>query len=160
MLSEFEISRIYTEYQPKIMKYFIFKTSNRNLAEDLCSDVFMKLVSKADTFDQSKASVATWIYTIARNTLYDYFRTRHVTEEIDETVRDSSDVENEVCNDETLNELAAALEKLDERERAIILFTYYKHETLKVVAERLGISYSYAKILHKKALDRLKELMS
>lgn len=62
----------------------------------------MKLLRKAETFDETKSSVSTWIYTIARNTLYDYFRTRHVSDELDETLEDGSDVEDEVCNDETL----------------------------------------------------------
>ena len=159
MLSEFEISRIYQEYQPKIEKYMLYKTNNRTLAEDLCSDVFMKLVKKADTFDPSKAQISTWVYTIARNTLYDYFRTRHVSEEIDEQLADGSDVEESVCEDETLEELADALEKLDEKERALILFTYYKHMTMKDAAERMGISYSYAKIIHKKALEKLQKIM-
>lgn len=160
MLSEFEINRIYMEYQPKIEKYLLYKTNNRNLAEDLCSDVFLKLVNKADTFDETKASVSTWVYTIARNTLYDYFRTRHVSEELDETVSDGSDIEADVCNNETLDELADALASLDERERDMIVLQYYGHHTLKEIAERMGISYSYAKILHKKALDHLKEKMS
>ena len=115
MLSEFEINRIYMEYQPKIEKYLLYKTNNRDLAEDLCSDVFMKLLKKADTFDETKASVSTWIYTIARNTLYDYFRTRHVTEELDEEIREDSDVEESICNDETMQELADALKNLTEK---------------------------------------------
>ena len=160
MLSEFEINRIYMEYQPKIFKYLYFKTSNRDLAEDLCSDVFMKLVSKADTFDPEKAAVSTWIYTIARNTLYDYFRTRHVSEELDEQLRDDSNVEESVCSEETLNELAGALKKLDQRLRDIVVMMYYGRYTLKEIAERMGISYSYAKILHKKALEQLQGIMS
>ena len=160
MLSEFEINRIYMEYQPKIEKYLLYKTNNRNLAEDLCSDVFLKLVNKADTFDETKASISTWVYTIARNTLYDYFRTRHVGEELDETISDGSDIEADVCNNETLDELADALASLDERERDMIVLQYYGRHTLKDIAERMGISYSYAKILHKKALDHLKEKMS
>ncbi|MBO2517961.1 MAG: hypothetical protein CW338_11950 [Clostridiales bacterium] len=159
MLSEFEINRIYMEYQPKILKYLMYKTNSRDLAEDLCSDVFMKLLKKADSFDETKSSVSTWIYTIARNTLYDYFRTRHVTEELDEEIREESDVEESLCNEETMQELAGALKKLDERERDLILLQYYGGNTLKDIAERMGISYSYAKILHKKALDHLKQLM-
>lgn len=159
MLSEFEINRVYMEYQPKILKYLVYKTNNRDLAEDLCSEVFLKLVKKAETFDDTKASVSTWVYTIARNTLYDYFRTRHVSEELDEQIADGSDIEADVCSRETLDELAAALEKLDERLRDMVVLQYYGGHTLKEIAGRMDISYSYAKILHKKALDELQRLM-
>jgi len=54
--------------------------------------------------------------------------------------------------------LADALEKLDQRERDIILLHYYRGETLKEVAEKMNISYSYVKILHNNALANLKEL--
>ena len=151
---------IFQQYHDKVLRYINGKVSNSALAEDLCSDVFMKVYEKLDSFDDSKASVSTWIYTIARNTLYDYFRTRHVSEELDEEIRDESDIENSVCNEETLGELANALKMLDERCRDLILLQYYGHNTLKDIAERMNISYSYAKILHKKALDQLKNLMN
>lgn len=53
--------------------------------------------------------------------------------------------------------LATALEKLEKRERDIIVFHYYDGLTLKEVGEKLGISYAYVKILHNKALSELKE---
>ncbi|MCQ2477227.1 MAG: hypothetical protein MJ125_05255 [Clostridia bacterium] len=39
----------------------------------------MKIYEKTDSFDESKASLSTWIYTVARNTLTDYYRMRVVT---------------------------------------------------------------------------------
>ena len=44
-------------------------------AEDLVSDVFLKAYEKYPTFDADRASVSTWLYTITRNTVIDYFRT-------------------------------------------------------------------------------------
>lgn len=155
--TEAEKTRLYEQYQNKVFRYFCGKVNNSTLAEDLCSEVFLKVYEKLDTFDETKASVSTWIFTVARNTLTDYFRTRRVHEEIPETLADDSSVEEEVCREELLDTLAQALQSLDERERDIIILHYNSHITLTEIADRLGISYAYVKVLHQKALSRMKK---
>ena len=153
--TEQERSSIYEQYSGKILAYIKSRITNHHTAEDICSDVFLKVYQKLDTFDETKASLSTWIYTITRNTLTDYYRTNRISEEIPETMADGTSLEDDVCKNEMLETLADALEKLDERERSLIVFRYYSGMTLKEAAEKLGISYSYAKILHNKALKEL-----
>ncbi len=148
--------QVYEQYHEKILRYIQSKVNNPILAEDLCSDVFLKICEKYGSFDESKASLSTWVFTIARNTLTDYYRTRRVYSEIPETLSDDSDVEESICNAEMLDILADALESLPERERDIIVFRYYSGLTLKAIAEKLNISYAYVKVLHNKALAQMK----
>lgn len=150
-------AEIFQQYQNKVLRYFNSKLTDSYLAEDLCADVFLKVYEKLDTFDESKASLSTWIFTVARNTLTDYFRTRRVYEEVPEDLSAGSDIEEEVCNEEQLETLADALEALDERERDIIIFHYYSGMTLTAIAERMSISYAYVKVLHNKALSHMKK---
>ena len=75
---------VYRVYYPKVMGYMHSKISSSYEAEDLASTVFIKIFEKFETFDQSKASISTWIYTVTRNTVIDYFRVRKVHEEIGE----------------------------------------------------------------------------
>lgn len=158
-VSEAFKNEVYTSYYKKVLGYINGKVCNLSLTEDLCSEVFLKIFEKLDSFDAEKASLSTWIFTITRNRLTDYYRTRRVFEEIPETLTDDSCVEAEICNQETLDELADALEKLDSRERDIIILRYYSGCTLKEIAERLGISYAYVKILHNKALALLRGIL-
>ena len=58
-----------------------------------------------------------------------------------------------------LNSLAQALEKLEERERSIIILRFYSGRTLKTIAEDMGISYAYVKILQNNAFAKLKDLI-
>lgn len=150
-------TKLYQDFYQKVLGYINGKVNNYTLAEDLCSDVFLKVYEKIDTFDETKASLSTWIFTITRNRLTDYFRTRHVAGEIPETLAEDNSFEDDVCNGEMLETLADALEKLDTRERDIIIFHYYSGMTLKDVAEKMGISYSYVKLLHNNALAALKD---
>lgn len=159
VLNDIEKERLFKEYHSKVQGYIYTQVNNVTLAEDLTSDVFVKVYEKIDTFDDSKAKISTWIYTIARNRLIDYYRTRRVAEEIPEEMRDGSDVEEEVCNNQVLETLANTLEKLDEKERDILILHYYEGYKLKEVADIVGISYSYVKMLHGKALVEMKELL-
>ncbi len=149
-------AKIYEDYYKKVYSYLLGQVNDSYLAEDLASDVFLKVYEKLDLYDETKASISTWIFTIARNKLTDYYRGRTVFGEIPETMADGSDIEEDMCNNEMLEILAGALEKLDERERDIIILHYYSGVTLKEIGQRLGISYAYVKILHNKALSSLK----
>ncbi len=149
--------QLYIDYHSKVCGYMLSKLSNEQLAKDLAADVFIKIYEKLDSFDDSKASLSTWIFTIARNTLTDYFRTRKVLEEIPEAQADGSCIEDDICNAEMLETLADALEALDERERDIIIARFYKGKTLTEIAEQMCISYSYVKVLQNKAFDKMKK---
>lgn len=148
--------KIYSEFHRKVYGYILSKVGNSHDAEDIAADVFVKLYAKLDTFDESKASLSTWIYTLTRNTLTDFYRTRRVFEEIPESQDDGYSVEDEICNAQTLETLAQALETLDERERDIVIFRYYSGKTLKDISEQMNISYSYVKVLQNKAFAKLR----
>ena len=152
-------TEIYEQYGNKVLCYMRSKVNDQYTAEDLCSEVFLKVYEKIDTFDENKASISTWIYTIARNNVIDFYRKNKITEEVPEELANDDDPLGELCENETLNSLAAALEKLDERDRHIVIGRYYKNMKLKDLAEEMNISYSYIKILHNDVLKKLKGLL-
>lgn len=156
MITDMQKEAIYRDYYGKVFGYILSKINNSQTAEDLAADVFVKVYEKIDSFDESRASLSTWIYTITRNTLTDWFRTRRTFEEIPETQDDGCSLEDDICNAETLETLATALESLEERERDIIILRFYSGKTLKEIAESMGISYTYVKMLQNKAFDKIK----
>ena len=158
-ITDLQKEEIYRNYYGKIYGYIRSKINNTQNAEDLTADVFVKIYEKIDSFDESKASLSTWIFTITRNTLTDFYRTHRTFDEIPETKDDGYSVEDDVCNGEMLEALATALEKLDEREREIIVLRFYSGKTLKEIAAQMGISYAYVKILQNKAFDNLKKYL-
>ena len=144
---------IYAEYHQKVSAYVRGKVQDLHQAEDLVSAVFLKVVQGLDGYDPSKASVSTWVYTITRNTVTDYFRTRRAVVALEDYMLDQSD---DVPNEEALDILADALLRLKENERDLIVLHYYKGYTLKAAAEMMGMSYINAKVVHKKALTGLR----
>lgn len=151
-------NKIYEDYHMKVLRYIQGKVNDYYLAEDICSDVFVKVYEKLDTFDETKASISTWIFTITRNKLIDYYRSRKVTVEIPDDL--TYEIDESFINDEMLESLAKGLEKLNDNEKRIIVDHYYNNKTIKDIAKDLGISYIYAKVIHKKALNKLKEYIN
>lgn len=150
---------IYRDYHSKVLGYIRSKINNLQDSEDLAADVFVKVYEKYDSFDNTKASVSTWIFTITRNAVIDYFRTSKDYDDVPETIAADTSVEDEVCNNDMLDSLAKALRNLDERERDIIVMRYYEGVSLKDIADKMGISYAYVRVLQKKALQALRDYL-
>ena len=100
-----DIEQIYTEYRDRVMGYIYARLRSSADAEDLCQDVFVKLNKKLDSFDSGKASISTWIYSITRNSVIDFYRGSHPHEEIDENMAQEGAIDDSLLNDETLGEL-------------------------------------------------------
>ncbi len=157
MLSKEEI---YTKYRDKVFGYVKNHVNSIEDAEDITSDVFVKIYSKIDTYDESKASLSTWIYSMTSNTVIDFYRTNHVHSEIPEDLTDDkSTVEDEILNNESLELLADALTKLPQEQMDIIVLRYYKGLTLQEVAAKMNLSYGVTKLRHREALGRLRDLL-
>lgn len=154
-----EREALYAEYAGKVRGYVFGKLSNKADAEDLVSDIFLKIYEKYPTFDGSRASVSTWIYTITRNTVIDYFRAHRICAELPDDLPDEGGVDDGLLRQESLRALGEALKRLDDRSRALIVLRYYKGMSLKDTAARLGVSYAYVKVLHKEALRLLRKHM-
>lgn len=145
--------QMYAEFYPKVRAYVRGKVQDPHEAEDLVSAVFLKAVQKLDSYDAAKASLSTWLYTITRNTVTDYFRTHRAVVAFEDYMVEEAAPS---LTDDALDSLADALLMLKERERDLIVLHYYKGHTLKTVAEMMGMSYINAKVIHKKALAALK----
>ena len=151
--------KIYDQYRGKVMGYIAARVQRRADAEDLCADVFEKAYKKIDAYDESKASLSTWIFTITRNTVIDYFRRNKVMDEPDENIAAEGEIDDNLLTQETLSELAAALNRLPEELQDIIVLAYYDGKPLTEIAMMMRMSYGAVKLRHQKALGLLKKEM-
>ena len=163
------LEQVYREYHDRIYRMIRKKILDPVTAEDLTSDVFAKIAKHLDRYDPEKAGISTWVYTIANRTLTDYYRTRRIHIELPQesgengvlpsVLVEEEEPGQELYFQEQLEELAKALKLLPERERDLIILHYYHGLTLKVIAQKMGMSYANAKVVHKKALNGLKSCL-
>ncbi len=66
--------KLYEELFDKVFGFCVNRTSNRTTAEDLTQDIFLKLVSRIQTFNEEKGSFLVWFWQLARNTVTDHYR--------------------------------------------------------------------------------------
>ena len=133
-----------------------FQVRNRQDAEDLCSDVFEQVLRSMPRYDPEKATLSTWIFTIARYTLINHFQRSARTVPLREEHLDSENLEATLLREETLCRLAAILNAMEQDKRDIIVLCYYKGYTLTRISQLTGISYGMVKVKHKKALEILR----
>ncbi len=156
-LTEVEWERLYHDYSGKVLGYILARVQRRADAEDLCAEVFEKAWRRYEAFDPEKASISTWIFTITRNTVIDFFRKNHPSEELDENMAEEGEVDDELLNGETLEELAKALTTLPAEQQDIIVMLYYDRKPMTEIAKLMRLSYGAVKIRHQKALSALRK---
>lgn len=157
-----QIEQIYLEYKDKVFAYVFGKVSNRQDAEDIVSSVFVNVMNKFHTYDSTKASVSTWIYTITHNAVIDFYRRqkKHM-EYTDYSSVSLEDMTTAGMEDEALlDSLADALMGLKPKERDLIILHYYKGYKLTEIATMMEMSYVNAKVIHGKAIKKIRESMS
>ena len=157
-----DIELIYTQYCDKVSRFVRSKIHYPNDVEDIVQTVFLKVYSNLDKYDETKASLSTWIYTITRNTVYDYLKEKRdhpVLELFENTVDSEEEPDDSILNNETLEELACALEMLPRIQRDIIILLYYKNLNRRKVAQMFGMTYGQLRYLHDKVMKRLGELL-
>jgi len=134
--------KIYYFFMPKIYNYFYFRTSERQMSEDLASEVFIKVYKDLQTKKFNSRSFNVWIYTIARNQLIDYFRKnkKEQTEmfltdwqDEDNLQNDSLADDNFIINNSTMLKkefafenirLVKAMEKLTQLQKNVLLLIF------------------------------------
>ena len=155
-----DMEQIYTEYRGRVMGYIRARVRQAADAEDLCADVFEKIQRKLGGFDREKASLSTWIFTITRNTVIDFFRRSRPTQEPDENLADDTEIDEGLLRAESLEELAAALQALPRQLRDLIVLRYYDGKPLTEIAQLMGLSYGAVKLRHQNALLELRRRLS
>ena len=154
------LDQIYTDYSGKVMGYIRARVRSSADAEDIHAEVFEKILRKLEGYDPEKASLNTWIFTITRNTVIDFFRRSKPSEELDENLSDNIELDEDLLNSETLSELAAALKRLPPQMMQIIVLRYYDGKPLTEIAEIMNLSYGAVKLRHQNAVLMLRESLS
>ena len=158
------MEKIHLEYREKVFRYVRGKVASTADAEDVTSEIFLKVQTSLNSYNEEKATLSTWIYTITHNTVCNYYREQsRCALSLDENALhyDTDDgVVAEIENEITKENLAIALETLSEREQDIIVLYYYHEIPLQDIAIKLGITYTNAKFIKSKAMGKLRTFMS
>jgi len=143
------------------LKSFIKKRINNDLdVEDILQIVFLKIHNNIDNLKESN-KMHSWIYTIARNTIFDFYRARQdelyiecLTEDVFTEAHDEITVNNEIAQC-----LKIMIQHLTEKYKQALILTEFQNLTQKELALQMGLSVSGAKSRVQRARTHLKEML-
>ena len=163
-MSAMEFDQIFDKYYKRIYRYICYQINNHSMAEDLCSQVFEKVISKYDTYSPEKASFEVWVFAIARNCVADYHRSNrkgfHLSlDAILDMISPKTSLEEEVITEEVNKELFQALKKLSKKERNIISMKFAAGLKNSEIAGLLGISGANVGVVLHRSLKKLHKLL-
>jgi RNA polymerase sigma-70 factor (ECF subfamily) len=130
--------KLVMKYQSPIRRFFLSQTlGDVQLSEDLAQDTFIKAYTNLSQF-KGISGFSTWLYRIAYNVLYDYTRSRKLTEDIDQPVvmkRNSQQSDMGLKMD-----LIEALSVLSPAERTCVNLQLMDGQPINKIAEITGMA--------------------
>ena len=154
-----EFQALYENRVRLIYRYVYSKIGNREEAEDLTSEIFLKAARSIDE-GRSRESMQQWLFYIARTTIADYWRGyyRHPKSSLEELVEvgwDIPDTENSFeANSATADRVERILQALPEQQREVLRCRFLLKLSIKATALKLGVSVANVKVLQYRALRR------
>lgn len=143
---------VYERWHERVFAYVLSRVRSRADAEDITSEVFLKLLAGAEDFDPDRVGASSYVFRAAQTAIADHYRKEHVLftplDDIAETLGDEPDA--------MLEALDHALGKLPEREAEIVMLHYYYGLSHREIAGRMRLSYANVRQLCHTALVRLR----
>lgn len=152
---------LFSHFAPRIKGFLIKSGSDPTTAEECAQDVMTTLWRKADQFDPTRASVSTWIFTIARNRRIDILRRerRPEPEELPWGPEPEPEQTAVLELQEDSQRLAGAIAELPQAQRELIEQAYFGDLSQSEIAKMTGLPLGTIKSRIRLALDRLRHAM-
>jgi RNA polymerase sigma-70 factor (ECF subfamily) len=158
------LSRLIEQYQHRLFRYLVHLTGDRQLAEDLFQDTWLRVLEKGKSYD-GRSEFAPWLLRLARNLTIDHFR-RHKMLSLDEL----SDPEREaplqvpdqrptpfdnLASHQDSEKVLACLGGLAAQFREVVVLRFQEEMSLEEIAAVVAIPVATVKSRLYRALDML-----
>jgi RNA polymerase sigma-70 factor (ECF subfamily) len=153
------VGALYDAFAPRVYRFFRFRVSADEPAEDLMQRVFLKMIEQLPKYEPRGVPFAAWLFRVARNTWIDEGRAYHATvplEAIDSELADTGDPETltEASLDGEL--IRSAVATLPDDQREVIACRFFAGLTPRETAELMGRSEGSVRVLQHRALGALR----
>lgn len=155
-------ARLFRHFAPRVKGFLMKSGTAAALAEDCAQDVMATVWRKAHLFDPARATVTTWVYTIARNRRIDIARreARPEPEDLPWGPEDEADPADSFALAQESERLGVALAALPEAQRVLIQKAYFGELSHGEIAAETGLPLGTIKSRIRLALDRLRRQLT
>lgn len=152
---------LFNHFAPRVKAFLMKSGADPQMAEECSQEVMATVWRKAHLFDPARASVSTWIFTIARNKKIDAIRklNRPEPEQLYPEQDYEPDQEEVVELQQETERLATALGELPEKQRVLIEKAYLGELSHSEIAKITGLPLGTIKSRIRLALEKLRHSM-
>ncbi|MFC3614720.1 sigma-70 family RNA polymerase sigma factor [Lutimaribacter marinistellae] len=152
---------LFRHFAPRVKAFLIRSGSDAAMAEECAQEVMATLWHKAHMFDPGRASVATWVFTIARNRRIDLIRRQRRPEPEELPWGPEADPEpaEVISLQQETAQLRNAMSALPKAQRELIEKAYFGDLSHREIAAQTGLPLGTIKSRIRLALDRLRHAM-
>ncbi len=149
-----------SRYQNYVFSIAVQIVKNRDIAEEVSQDVFMKVYKSLASYD-GKSKFSTWIYKIAYRTAIDHYRRIKHTSDLDLVAERVNNDEGRkgAENKDLRSNIEKALDLMKPDAAAVLRLYYLEEQSVQELCEILDLSLSNAKIKLFRARAALKKIM-
>lgn len=161
--------RLYNLYADKLFRYLYLRLGEREPAEDLMAEVFVRLIRMLPRYRSDSArpvaAFSAWLYRIAANLLTDHYRRqrfrRHadLADQVQIATGDPSP-QQQAERAEARHDVWAAVSQLGAEQQTVILYRFAEQCNLAEAADLMGKSLGAVKALQHRALSNLRRLLA
>lgn len=152
---------LFRHFAPRIKGFLMKSGAGEALAEECAQDVMAALWQKSHQFDPSRASVATWVFTIARNRRIDALRrSRPEPEDLPWGPEPEMEASDAMVLEEETKRLGEAIAQLPQKQRELIERAYFGDLSHTEIAAQTGLPLGTIKSRIRLALERLRQNMN
>jgi RNA polymerase sigma-70 factor (ECF subfamily) len=157
-------AKLYDRYVDMVFRYVLFRVGDRELAEDVTSETFLRALRRIGSVSYQGRDVGAWFVTIARNLVLDHvkssrFRLEVATAEVDDSQRVEHGPEQQVLARVTTEALLACVEQLGDDQRECVALRFLHGLSVAETAEIMHRNEGAVKALQHRAVRRLAQLL-
>lgn len=153
------MDRLYKENAKLVYCFVLHQCRDPVLAEDITEETFLQAIKSIDRYN-GNCKISVWLCQIAKHLLYqNYFKqSKEIpTEEIDWTITDVSDVEQQVIDREELSEVIGKINTLPEKMQKVIYLRVTGDLSFREIGEVMGHTENWARVTFFRAKEILKK---
>lgn len=159
-LDEEALATIHEAYYGPLFRYLLYRVDNRQVAEDLTSEVFVRFLSAIRDKTAPQNTLRGWLYGVASNLANDYHRRRYRSKQvsIDDSVPSNQVEPSEWVGDNLRwQQVQSALQELTDDQREVLALRFGQELAIREVARLLNKSEGAVKQLQVRAITALSE---
>jgi RNA polymerase sigma-70 factor (ECF subfamily) len=158
---------LYEKYYSRIFGYILKRVANLEIAQDVCSETFLKALKSLWKFRWQNIALSSWLYRIANNEIANYFRKNRAKmialENAPEPISISNpeiefiEAQEELEKHQDFLKIQAKISRLETKYQEVIVLRFFEKKQIKEIGGILGKKEGTIKSLLHRGLEKLKK---